>query len=109
MPKLLLKLDISKAFDTVSWQFLLEVLQAWGFGSRWRDWISLLLTTASTRVLLNGQPGQPIYHRRGLRQGDPLSPMLFVLVMDTLNRLFVKAKTDGVLQPIGISALQLIC
>ncbi|XP_072150146.1 uncharacterized protein [Setaria viridis] len=45
VPKLLLKLDISKASDTVAWQFELEVLQAWGFGSRWRDWISLLLST----------------------------------------------------------------
>jgi hypothetical protein len=56
--KLLLKLDISKAFDTVSWAFLLELLQAWGFGTRWRDWMALLLSMASTKILLNGQPGQ---------------------------------------------------
>ena len=101
IPKLLLKLDISKAFDTVSWQFLLEVLQAWGFGNRWRGWISLLLSTASTRILLNGQPGAPIEHRRGLRQGDPLSPMLFVIVMDVPNRLFAKAQLSNVLEPTG--------
>ena len=109
IPKLLLKLDISKAFDTVSWQFLLEVLQGWGFGCRWRGWISLLLSTASTHILLNGQPGAPIAHRRGLRQGDPLSPMLFVIVMDALNRLFVKAQRDNVLQPIGVQAIKHHC
>jgi hypothetical protein len=80
---LLLKLDISKAFDSVSWAFLLEILTHLGFGPVWRNLISNLLFTSSTQVLLNGSPGNHIFHRRGLRQGDPLSPMLFVLVMDS--------------------------
>jgi hypothetical protein len=65
-PMLLLKLDISKAFDTVSWPFLLEVLQAWGFGDTWRRWIEQLLSTASSRILVNGQQGHPIRHMRGV-------------------------------------------
>jgi hypothetical protein len=77
--RILLKLDISKAFDSVSWPFLLEVMQKLGFGQIWRDIISGLLSSASTRVLLNGIPGDIISHRRGLRQGDPLSPMLLFL------------------------------
>jgi hypothetical protein len=76
---LFLKLDISKAFDSVSWAFLIEVLSHLGFGNIWRNLISNLLASSSTQVLLNGSPGLPIRHRRGLRQGDPLSPMLFVL------------------------------
>jgi hypothetical protein len=62
-----LKLDIARAFDSVSWVFLLEVLQRLGFGAKWRDGISLTLSTSSSRVLLNGASGKPLKHERGLR------------------------------------------
>jgi hypothetical protein len=68
----MLKLDITKAFDSVSWTFLMEVLEKLGFGRIWRDIVSEMLATSSTQILLNGVPGQYISHRRGLRQGDPL-------------------------------------
>lgn len=96
---LLLKLDISKAFDTVCWPFLLQVLQAQGFGDKWRDWVSVLISTATTRVILNGIPGNIIHNAQGLRQGDPLSPMLFILLMEVLHRLLKKAAQQGVLAP----------
>lgn len=100
IPKLLLKLDVAKAFNTVSWPFLLQVMQHIGFGQRWRDWIANLWSTASTRVLLNREPGQPVNLRRGLRQGDPLSPMIFLLAMDVLHRLLKYMAQGGMLQPI---------
>jgi hypothetical protein len=99
-PAFFLQIDISKAFDTVSWPFLLEVLEALGFGPNWRRWICLLLSTASSKVLLNGKPGPSIFHARGLRQGDPLSPMLFILAIDPLHHLFRLATEEGVLLPI---------
>ncbi|WVZ89830.1 hypothetical protein U9M48_036186 [Paspalum notatum var. saurae] len=96
----MLKLDISKAFDLVSWSFLLEVLQHLGFGRKWCDLICLLLSTSTTQILVNRQPG-PITHARGHRQADPLSPMLFILVMDVQNSLMVKASSVNLLIPIA--------
>jgi hypothetical protein len=99
-PALLMKLDISKAFDSVSWEYLLELLQRKGFPARWRDWLTLLLASSSSSILLNGVPGPPIKHERGLRQGDPLSPYLFILAIDTLQNLFKVATDEGCLSPL---------
>ncbi|XP_066391801.1 uncharacterized protein [Miscanthus floridulus] len=107
LPAVLLKMDLAKAFDSVAWPFLLEVLEHTvsgintrahhlsqtrnirnllvggnskhrhvGFPLRWRDWISSILRTASTTVLVNGRPGNRICHARGL---------LFVIVMEVRN------------------------
>jgi hypothetical protein len=94
LPSLFLKLDIHKAFDTVNWSYNLEVLQALGFGPRWREWVSILFRMTSSRVLLNGQHGPTFSHMRGVRQGDPLLPMLFILAMDPLQRLLDMATTQ---------------
>jgi mannosylglycoprotein endo-beta-mannosidase len=75
---LLLKLDISKAFDSVRWDCLISLMEHRGFPTRWRNWISALLTSSTSSVLLNGIPLDPIPHGRGLRQGDPRSPLLFI-------------------------------
>ena len=97
---LFLKLDISKAFDFVAWTFLLEILSHLGFGASWCTPIANLLNSATTQVLLNGEPGNSISHQRGFRQGDPLSPMLFILVMDVINSMFCRAELEGLLQPL---------
>ncbi|WVZ96579.1 hypothetical protein U9M48_042196 [Paspalum notatum var. saurae] len=101
IPVPLLKIDISKAFDTISWKFLLDVLQALGFSQRWRDWVAILLSLASSSILVNGMPGRKILHRRGVRQGDSLFPMLFILAMDAFNRLVDRAGRRGILSKLG--------
>jgi hypothetical protein len=98
---MLLKLDISKAFDTVSWGFLLSTLELRGFGPNWRRWISAVLLTKETSILINGVLSDPIKPARGLRQGDPLSPLLFVLVMDALQAMVNRAKQAGLLSPLN--------
>ena len=97
---------INKAFDSVSWPFLPEVMKQLGFGPVWCDIISGLLASSSTQVLLNGSPGEKIYHQRGLRHEDPLSPMLFIMVMDVLCHLVKEAADEQLLQPLARRALQ---
>jgi hypothetical protein len=105
-PMLLLKLDVAKAFDNVRWEYMLEAMKNLGFGQRWRDLMALLWRTTSSRILLNGEPGRPIKHRRGLRQGDPLSPMLFILAIDPLQRILDMATQQGLLTPIGADSVK---
>jgi hypothetical protein len=98
---LFLKLDIFKAFNSMTWPFLIEILDHLGFGPIWKNLITCLLRMTSTKILVNGQPGEEIRHQRGLQQGDPMSLMLFILIMDVLNNLFNKAGTLGLLQPLS--------
>jgi hypothetical protein len=105
----LLKLDLSRAFDSISWAFLFEVLRKMGFGELFLKWIALLLYTANTKVVVNGVPGPRSQHARGLRQGDPTSPLLFVAGMEVIIGLVGKAVEESMYQNLArISALQRI-
>jgi exonuclease III len=99
-PSLLFKLDIRKAFDSIRWEYILDLLRRRGFPAQFRNWITALLSTASSRVILNGIAGPPIIHGQGLRQGDPLSPLLFVLAIDPLAQILDVATTHGLLHKI---------
>ena len=93
----LCKLDLEKAYDHINWDFLLTVMQKMGFGEKWAGLISWCISTASFSVLINGLPTGFFQSTRGLRQGDPLSPYLFVLGMEALSCLINRAVRGGFL------------
>ena len=90
VPGLIYKLDVEKAFDHVNWNFLMHMLERSGFYTKWRQWILFCLSTVHFSILINGSPCGFFGSTRGLRQGDPLSPLLFVLVIETLGRCWTK-------------------
>ena len=91
----LCKLDIEKAYDHINWSFLLKVLHKMGFGIKWVKWIRWCIFTPSFSVLVNGSSTGFLKSSRGLKQGDPLSPYLFVLGMEALSILLDKAVCGG--------------
>lgn len=96
------KLDLSKAYDRVDWGFLKRLLEKLGFQSQWVQWIMTCVSSVRYSVRFNGVPSRSFSPSRGLRQGDPLSPYLFLLVADGLSTLLIHNEQLGNFQGLRV-------
>ena len=95
IPGVICKLDIEKAYDNVNWEALLKLLKKMGFRERWCSWIRTCISTVQFSILVNGSPADFFGSSRGLRQGDPLSPLLFLVMMEVFSRMVKRMEGAG--------------
>ena len=92
-----LKLDISKAYDRVEWSFLKHTMERLGFSKKWINLIMDCIFTPSYSIIINGAAKGLIHPQRGLRQGCPLSPYLFLLCAEVFSNLMVQAERQNLI------------
>jgi hypothetical protein len=105
-PGMLIKLDLSKAFDHLSWKYMQSLLLDFGFSNDWIHWILNLTSSSFFSILVNGVPSKPFSPSRGIRQGDPLSPFLFIIMAEGLGHYITASIADGSLQGLPLHGLQ---
>jgi hypothetical protein len=96
-------MDMEKAFDKIEWDFILAIMEKLGFHPNWISWIRLCISSSSFSIILNGSPFGNFSPEKGLRQGGPLSPFLFILGSKVLSRLLFREESLGNLRGLKIS------
>jgi hypothetical protein len=99
-----IKLDMSKAYDWVEWHFLEDMMRKMGLHEEWIKMIMKCVTSVNYRIKVNNTYSDTIIPQRGLRQGDPLSPYLFLICGEAFSPLLNKAEADGKLQGVKVCA-----
>ena len=100
---MVVKLDISKAYDRVEWPYLEASLRKMGFHEKWITLMMMCVKTVSYSVLINGEPKGKIVPSKGLRQGDPISPYLFLLCAEGLSAMLKKEEEEGYIKGVAVS------
>ncbi|GJV72620.1 RNA-directed DNA polymerase, eukaryota [Tanacetum coccineum] len=95
---------VYKAYDSVRWDYLNDVLVAFRFGSKWCQWIRGTFCFAKASILVNGSPSNEFQFHCGLKQGDPLAPLLFILVMKSLHLSFCRVVQAGMFKGIRLNS-----
>ncbi|XP_048502732.1 uncharacterized protein LOC125498547 [Beta vulgaris subsp. vulgaris] len=98
---IVIKLDMEKAYDRLEWSYIFTTLDKLGFSPIWIGWIEECISSSSFSVLVNGVPGEKFFPSRGIRQGDPISPYLFILCAELLARLLSSAANSPT-KPVGV-------
>ncbi|GKF71546.1 RNA-directed DNA polymerase, eukaryota, partial [Tanacetum coccineum] len=93
---MIFKVDFAKAYDSVRWDYLDDVLISFGFGPKWRSWIRGSLSSGKASILVNGSPTTEFHLYRGLKQGDHLAAFLFLLIIESLHLSFSRAVKAGI-------------
>nr|GEX12039.1 RNA-directed DNA polymerase, eukaryota [Tanacetum cinerariifolium] len=101
---IMFKADFEKAFDSVRWDFLDDLLIKFGFEEKWRKWINSCLHSSRGSIIINGSPTDEFQFHKGLKQGDPLSPLLFILVMESLHLSFCRVEEAGLFNGIQLKS-----
>lgn len=99
----IMKVDLSKAYDSCRWDFVEAVLQRMEFPTKWIKWIMQCITIVSYSILVNGEPTTYFNPKAGLRQGDPLSPYIFILCMEVLSTNLIKTQEEKSIHGIKIA------
>ncbi|RHY18712.1 hypothetical protein DYB32_010341 [Aphanomyces invadans] len=89
-------LEFAKAYDRVSWAYMFDTLETFGFGPKFMSWVRLLYTNPLVHLRINGLKSEPIHPNRGVKQGNPSSSLLFVLTLEALNQLLQDHEEYGI-------------
>lgn len=98
-----IKLDMSKAYDRIDWDYLQKIMMKMGFSDRWIDRIIKCVSTVTYSFLVNGKPTEIVTPHQGLRQGDPISPYLFLLCAEGLGAMLQQAQDLNLIHGIAVA------